>query len=97
MFTKETTVVPLPLGEFNQMKEDIRFLRREYESNRKTQPPNIPEWIPRKAFMSTCNIGSTTFNILKNQGKLDLNTINRKVFVHRSCVDKYFSGAITTK
>ncbi|MEQ8239307.1 MAG: hypothetical protein RIA69_08840 [Cyclobacteriaceae bacterium] len=90
MINHETTFIPFPLKDFQRMKEDISFLRSQLSNANKASSQK--EWLTRLEFLAACSIGSTQFNILKNQGKLHLNYIGKKVYVHHSCVDQYFAG-----
>ena len=97
MLSNETTTFyPLPVSEFNQLKADINYLKGQL-SKKNSSSPEEKEWLTRLEFMGKCSIGSTQFNIWKNQDKLQLNRVGSKVYVHRSCVDQYFAGAFTSK
>lgn len=91
MFQEEhTSVYLLPVKDFKQLQDDIKFIRRNLGKTDKLTDER--EWIPRLDFLRLCNISPSQFNVWKNQKKLDIKYIGKKLYVHRNCIDQYFNG-----
>lgn len=91
---EQTTFALIPQRTLDRLLaglDDIREIRTKLDDQ--TPGPQV-EWISRQKFMELCNIGATTFNIMKNEDKLVLKDVGRKKYVHISCINKYFQNKL---
>ncbi len=88
---EHTTFYPVPVQELKQLQEDIKYIRMNLSKPAKTINDDR-EWLPRLDFIRICNISPSLFNIWRNLDKLNVKYVSRKLYVHRTDVDRYFNG-----
>lgn len=85
------TVVELPLETFNEIKETQQRIIRALESL-KVLTPVQPTFLTALEFMKKCKISRGTFDALRDQNRINVRKVGRKIYVPASEVDRFFDG-----